>query len=114
MNDLHEITIASLIWWLGGTVRYLSSMLINNQEIKMRELLLRPLVSGGFGVLIYWVASSLQAKYNFDTRVVFSIVYVGWMLAPQMIKSIVMKWPDMFTTILDLLSKMLQKKWETM
>lgn len=101
MEHLHDIIMAYAIWWLGWVVRYLSSALIEEKTILIKEIILRLIVAGWFWVFIFWIATSLQDKYWYGQMIVYWLIYLGGMLSPQLIKVMVVKIPDLFSKKLD-------------
>lgn len=101
MEHLHDIIMAYAIWWLGWVVRYLSSALIEEKDILVKEIILRLIVAWWFGVFIFWVATSLQDKYWYGQMIVYWLIYLGGMLSPQLIKIMVVKIPDLFSRKID-------------
>ena len=105
MEHLHDIIMAYAIWWLWWVVRYLSSALIEERQILVKEIILWLIVAGGFWVFVFWIASSLQDKYWYGDMIVFWLIYLGGMLSPQLIKILVIKIPDLFSQKIDQLWK---------
>lgn len=101
MEHLHDILMAYAIWWLWWVVRYLSSSLIDERKILIKEIILWLIVAWWFGVFVFWIASSLQEKYGYWQMIVYGLIYLWGMLSPQLIKVMVVKIPDLFSKKLD-------------
>jgi hypothetical protein len=101
MEQLHDVLMAYAIWWLGWVVRYLSSALIEEKVILMREIILWLIVAGWFWVFIFRIATSLQDKYWYGQMIVYWLIYLWGMLSPQLIKVMVVKIPNLFSKKID-------------
>lgn len=105
MESIKDVLIAWSIGAAGGALRFLSQLLMDNQDeskpINRTKFCLWLIVGGLFAILVFRVSLEITDKRNIQ----WALAYVGGALSPQLVAVLVKKIPPLVANVID-------KKWD--